>query len=157
MTINKTPTLFEKRHSKNYEDVKKACDQNKTMIEAAISLNIPYKTFARIAKRLGCFKPNQGGRGMKGETPPNCINLNDILSGKHPQYGSSKLRKRLIKEGIKEEECEICKIKIWMGKPVPLELDHIDGNNSNHKLENLRIICPNCHAQTSTHSCKKIK
>ena len=155
--MTKSLSLFEKRHSKKYEDVKKACEENGSMLQAAFSLNIPYKTFARIAKKIGCFKPNPGGKGMAGEYPANLIKLEDILEGKYPQYGSSKLRKRLIDSGIKKHECEICKIKEWMGKPCPIELDHIDGNNSNHKLENFRIICPNCHAQTPTHSCKKYK
>lgn len=46
--------------------------------------------------------------------------------------------------------CKICSTKQWQGKPVPLVLDHIDGNSDNWKLDNLRLICPNCDAQTST-------
>lgn len=148
-------SLFEKRHSKKYKDVIFACETQATMVLAAESLGIPYKTFIRIAKKLNCYKPNQGGKGLPGETPKTLIPLDEILRGNHPQYQSSKLRIRLIKENIKKEECEICGITEWNGKPVPLELDHIDGNNSNHILNNLRIICPNCHHQTPTHSCRK--
>jgi len=151
----KTSTIFENRHKCKYEDVINACEKELTMAKAASSLNIPYKTFIRIAKKLGCYNPNQGGKGIIGSPPKNFISLFEILEGKHPQYGSSKLRLRLIKENLKEAKCEICEITEWNGKPAPLELDHIDGNNSNHKLENLRIICPNCHSQTDTHSCKK--
>ena len=70
---------------------------------------------------------------------------------KDSTYQSNKLRKRLLDEGIKEYQCEICKLSDWMGKLIPLELDHIDGNNSNNEITNLRLICPNCHAQTDTY------
>jgi hypothetical protein len=151
----KTPSLFEKRHSKTYNDVIHACENSTTMVQASNSVGIPYKTFIRIAKKLGCYKPNQGGKGIKGKTPKNFFPLSEILDGKHPQYSSSKLRLRLISEGIKEAKCEVCGITEWNDQPTPLELDHIDGNNSNHVLANLRILCPNCHHQTPTHSCRK--
>jgi 5-methylcytosine-specific restriction endonuclease McrA len=150
----KTPTLFEIRHSKKYDDVINACNEYPTMAKAAESTGIPHKTFIRIAKKLGCYKPNQSGKGIV-KLSTNRIPLDEILNGKHPQYGSSKLRIRLVNEGLKELKCECCGISEWNGLPAPLELDHIDGNNSNHVLENLRILCSNCHAQTPTYSCKK--
>lgn len=151
----KTPSLFEIRHNKSYEDVIRACSECLTMVQASEQTGIPYKTFIRIAKKLGCYKPNPGGKGLPGERPKNYFHLEDILAGKHPTYTSCKLRRRLIAEGLKEEKCEMCGITEWNGKPAPLELDHIDGNNSNHILSNLRIICPNCHHQTPTHSNNK--
>lgn len=83
--------------------------------------------------------------------------LKDILEGKYPQYPTSKLRKRLIVEGYKNNECEICGLKgIWNNKPISLQVDHVDGNRINHKLENLRLLCPNCHSQTETYGAKNI-
>lgn len=61
---------------------------------------------------------------------------------------------RLFEEGLKEKKCEICSITEWMGQPAPLELDHIDGEHYNNEFENLRILCPNCHALTPTNSGK---
>lgn len=74
------------------------------------------------------------------------------------KYGisSNALRSRLIREGIKEHKCEMCGITEWNGQPTPIELDHIDGNRYNNTIENLRILCPNCHAQTDTYRGKNI-
>jgi hypothetical protein len=47
--------------------------------------------------------------------------------------------------------CEACGLSEWQGKPIPIELDHIDGNSDNNSEGNLRLICPNCHAQTETY------
>ncbi|MGB9177730.1 MAG: HNH endonuclease [Pyrinomonadaceae bacterium] len=66
------------------------------------------------------------------------------------------IRKRLISEGLKKAACEVCKRKSWMGKPMPLQLDHINGQRSDNRLKNLRVLCPNCHAQTDTY-CGKNK
>lgn len=68
---------------------------------------------------------------------------------------SSDLRKKLIDCGIKKYQCEKCKRKTWLGKPIKLQLDHIDGDKRNQLLNNIRIICPNCHSFTETHSKRK--
>ena len=109
---------------------------------------VPDVTLWRRAKRLGLtFK----GGGLQEK-----IDLKEILEGKHPQYQTLKLKKRLLKENILENKCVICGITEWNKKPISLQLDHIDGNGHNHKLENLRLICPNCHSQTDTY-CGKNK
>jgi hypothetical protein len=64
----------------------------------------------------------------------------------------SKLRKKLIQDGIKKDECEVCNLTEWMGQKIPLELHHVDGNRFNNELENLQILCPNCHSLTPNHS-----
>lgn len=61
-----------------------------------------------------------------------------------------RVRKRIIIEQ-RGYQCQICGIVDWMGKPIKLELDHIDGNADNNTEENLRVICPNCHSQTETY------
>jgi len=76
--------------------------------------------------------------------------LEDILK-EGTRYSTSKLRKRLIKSGLKEEKCESCGLTEWMGQEISLELDHINGIRTDNRIENLRILCPNCHAQTATY------
>ena len=63
-------------------------------------------------------------------------------------YQSHKLKRRLILEGIKLHVCESCRLVEWQDKPIPLELHHINGNNRDNRLENLLLLCPNCHALT---------
>lgn len=60
---------------------------------------------------------------------------------------SHSLRIRLINEGYKEARCEKCKRVTWNGEPIPLELDHINSDHWDNRLENLQVVCPNCHAQ----------
>lgn len=67
------------------------------------------------------------------------------------KIASHTLRLRLIAEGVKEAKCESCLLTEWQGQLMPLELDHINGYHDDNRLENLRILCPNCHYQTPTH------
>jgi hypothetical protein len=63
---------------------------------------------------------------------------------------NDRVRKRILLEQ-REHKCEVCGLLEWNDKPIPLELDHIDGNTDNNTALNLRLICPNCHAQTETY------
>lgn len=72
-------------------------------------------------------------------------------------HQSHKLKQRLIIEGLKEHKCECCGITEWRGQPTPIELDHINGIHTDNRLENLRLLCPNCHAQTETYRGKNKK
>jgi hypothetical protein len=88
------------------------------------------------------FKPN----------PP--MDLKNILV-ENSNYQSYKLKNRLIKEGYKQHICESCKLDTWLDELIPLELHHIDGDNTNNKIENLQLLCPNCHAKTPSYRRKK--
>jgi hypothetical protein len=142
------------------EKIIDVCNSSISMTQAAVTLGIHFNTLKSKAIKLGCYKTNTSGKGIKKPKKINGkthISLSEILKGMHPQYQTNKLRIRLIKEGIKKEKCEVCGITEWNGKSVSFELDHIDGNRANHKLENIRIICPNCHSQTNTYRARNIK
>lgn len=67
-------------------------------------------------------------------------------------FQSHKLKRRLYSAGIKQEQCELCgwKSRASDGR-IPLELDHMNGDHHDNRIENLRILCPNCHSLQSTH------
>jgi 5-methylcytosine-specific restriction endonuclease McrA len=138
------------------DEIINAAKSAKTMKDAAAGLGLSFTTFARKAKRLGCYYPNQGSKGIhKPWLSERAIPLNEILDGKHPHVQSYKLKHKLYKESLKLNKCEICNIDEWNGKKIECELDHIDGNKTNHNLDNLRILCPNCHSQTDTFRFKR--
>ena len=134
----------------------KVCNEELSMARAASELGLHFNTFKKYALEFGVYNPNQGGRGLTKPKTTGKIPTDEILAGKHPQYQTNKLRLRLIKEGIKEEKCEMCGIVDWQGERLAFELDHIDGNSRNHLLKNLRVVCPNCHSQTETYRAKNI-
>jgi HNH endonuclease. len=80
-------------------------------------------------------------RRIQVETDPNSVGL-------------PRLKNYLL--DTRGHRCEVCGITEWMGRPAPLELDHCDGNSLNNHLDNVRLICPNCHAQTATYKGKNM-
>lgn len=76
--------------------------------------------------------------------------LEEILT-ENSNYQSFKLKNRLFNEGYKEKVCECCGLTHWLGKEIPLELHHINGVITDNRLDNLMILCPNCHAQTTNY------
>ncbi|MEO8092116.1 MAG: hypothetical protein ABI726_05360 [bacterium] len=67
-------------------------------------------------------------------------------------YSRGNLKQRLFAEGLKERRCELCGLSdVWRGRRMALILDHINGIPDDHRLENLRIVCPNCAATLDTH------
>lgn len=76
--------------------------------------------------------------------------VEDYLSNKQT-ISSNNLRHRLLNEGIFQPICSCCLLETWLEKPIPLELDHINGDHLDNSLSNLRLLCPNCHAQTDNY------
>ena len=113
------------------------------------------KAIKAFANELGLdvshFKGHGWSKGMTGmPSPPQTISLSEILV-EASKYNSSKdLKRRLFKSGLKEKRCEHCLNAQWMGRDIPLQLDHVNGIRNDNRIENLRILCPNCHALTPT-------
>lgn len=84
------------------------------------------------------------------------IPLEKILVKNSKYNSTNSLKKRLLKSGLKEYKCEKCGLDKWNGEPIPLELHHVNGDRTDNRLENLQILCPNCHAQTDNY-CSKNK
>lgn len=88
-------------------------------------------------------------RGSRTPARP-AVPLASILVAGRP-YQSNRLKLRLVEAGLKDLRCESCGGETWLGGPMPLELDHVNGRRDDNRLENLRILCPNCHARTDTY------
>lgn len=106
-------------------------------------LKIDTSHFGTIKERQGWAK----GKKFHGRY---VFPLEEILvEGRY--FQSYKLKRRLLEAKLFEPICSICKLEKWLEKPISLELDHMNGNNSDNRIENLRLLCPNCHSTTSNY------
>jgi Zn finger protein HypA/HybF involved in hydrogenase expression len=121
----------------------KVCNEELTMARAATKLNLHFNTFKKYALMYGCYQTNQSGKGTNKMIPKRIEKLEDYAT-------RASVRKQILKEGLLNYKCDSCDITEWNGKSISLELDHINGKRDDHRLENLRFLCPNCHSQTRT-------
>ncbi len=115
----------------NYDTLKKLIKEN----------NIDISHF----KRCNLFKGSTEKRDIE-----------DYLSNKFTIHTYA-LKNKLLSNGIKEHKCECCGSTEWLGRPIPLELHHINGDNKDNRLENLQMLCPNCHTFTDNYGGKNQK
>lgn len=147
------------------EDLKVAVSSSFSIRECLIKLNVApyggnYETFKKAVKFYNIDTGHFLGKGANsgnryrggGISRP----LEDYLSNKVP-IQSYKLKNKLINAKLLPYKCNICQLSEWLDLPITLELDHIDGDNNNNNLDNLRLLCPNCHSQTETFRSKKRK
>ena len=113
-----------------------------------------YKEFRRHCKRLLLTTAHFHGQGhLRGKKRPwRRGEPLDVILVEHSTYTNLRsLKKRLIEAGVLAEACSSCHLTEWLGRPIPLELDHINGVHDDHRRENLRLLCPNCHALTANY------
>jgi len=96
-------------------------------------------------------------KGLQSCGSKKLIPLKEILV-EGSKYNRCHLKARLLKIGLLKNECELCGVgDTWNGKPLTLQLDHKNGVSNDHRLENLRMLCPCCHSQTETFAGKKLR
>lgn len=138
------------KYNYSKENLIKACEGASSIAQVCRNLGIKSAggNYATVKKYLdkyeidtSHFTGQRWNKGIKYLAKTSIIPLSDILQ-ENTSYSSNLLRKRLIAEGLKEDKCERC------GYTENLELHHINGNHYDNRLENLQILCPNCHAKT---------
>ncbi len=143
-------------HKYTLEQLKKAIQTSTSMRQVLLVVNVaPYGgNYAVLKKAIKHFNLDTshftGQAWNKGKTLPPKVLLKKYLNNEMP-IQSFKLKKRLLKENLLKPKCSRCDLSEWLGEMIPLELDHINGNNKDNRIENLRLLCPNCHALTPTY------
>lgn len=144
------------------EEFVKAVKQSKTITEVLSYFGLPrnqgyynrifHKTVIDLNVDISHLVENFNQKNFRKKTPTNEL----LISGKF--RNTKNLKIRLLKEGLLQNKCYECSMNPeWNGKKLSLHLDHINGNNTDNRLENLRLLCPNCHSQTETYCGAKAK
>lgn len=142
-----------RKYDWNLEKIKKAVEESVNFTEVLDKIGVPRqgnnsKTLRNILDNNNISYSHFTGRARSYVT--NYVNVSEYLNG-NKKIKSSKLKEKLLKENLIENRCAICNITEWQGKSITLQLHHIDGNPNNNNLENLQLLCPNCHSQTDNY------
>lgn len=145
-------------HIRTKEEYEIAIKNSKSIAQALRYLGIKdkggnYRIIKNAIKKYNIDVSHFTGQGWNVKlkfNPKPKIKTEDLLVA-NSNYSSFKLKNRLLSEGIKEQKCECCGLSEWQGKKIPLELHHKNGDNSDNRIENIEILCPNCHAQTDNY------
>lgn len=149
--------------SKRYsiEDLKKAIKNSVSWRQVTVAIGLKYaggnvQNLKRKAKENGLDFSHFRGKGWNlGGKARNEVPIEEwLVDGIFVK--STNLKNKLLKYGMLEYKCSKCGISKWMNEKIILELDHVDGNVLNNQIDNLRLLCPNCHSQTPTFRGKNI-
>lgn len=149
--VNKIDLLSDGEFTELIKNSTSTADVLRTLDYSVKGNSWAYKIVAERMDKLNITfgkKLRQNSNGKVEKLP-----LEKILT-EDSNYNRTKLKDRLIKEGLKEYKCEICGISEWLEKPISLQLHHINGIHNDNRLSNLQLLCPNCHSQTENFGTK---
>lgn len=142
-----------KKYEWNISEIKNAVKESINFTEVLEKIGVPRqgnngKTLKNILDSNNIDYSHFIGRARHYTT--NYVEASEYLNS-DKKIQASKLKEKLLKENLVDNECALCGISSWNGKPLTLQLHHIDGNHNNNSFENLQLLCPNCHSQTDNY------
>ena len=132
----------DRRRRYNWGEVKAYFDAGHTYAECMSKFGFRADTWTTAVRRGDL---NARARAM----PVHLMMLRKMARGS--------IKRRLLELGLLKESCSCCGVAEWLGKPLSIHIDHINGMKDDWRLENLRMLCPNCHSQTATFSGRNVK
>lgn len=126
------------------EDILQWIEEERPKSYICQQLGCKPETLNSYLKQMGIEYAGQPGKGVEPGRLGYKTAIEYINNG--ATIKSHVLKTKLIRDGIKKKECELCGVSEWQGVELPLELHHKDGNHYNNDLDNLAILCPNCHS-----------
>ncbi|MGQ0585577.1 MAG: HNH endonuclease signature motif containing protein [Gammaproteobacteria bacterium] len=145
-----------KLHKYSLDDLRAAIRDSVSIRQALQKLNVKaeggnYQVFHKAVRTFELDTSHFTGMNLKGRKLPwRRQKLSDYLV-KGSEVQSLRLKRYLLQQKILDARCSQCGGDIWQGQPIPLELDHRNGDCRDNELSNLRLLCPNCHALTPTY------
>lgn len=134
------------------EAVKSSISVSQVVIKLGLSMaGGSHSTIKNYIQKLNLDTSHFKGQGWNNQNYSKP--LEEILVENSDHYDSYSLKKRLLKENILKNICSECGLENkWNNRPINLHLDHINGIKMDNRIQNLRILCPNCHSQTKTYA-----
>jgi 5-methylcytosine-specific restriction endonuclease McrA len=120
----------------DWSEVQRYYDEGHSIAECRRRFGMANRTFTDAVRRGAII------------TRPQAVPMADLLVAGRPRCRSH-VKGRLLRSGLKVARCEECGIERWRERPLSLELHHVNGDGRDNRLENLRLLCPNCHSQTA--------